>query len=94
MTNTNRTEIESIARHATRPEKENPTMTTTKLTGYDALNHAAADGRKLNKYADPIEGARSGLTVDEAREICREDPSLIWVEVAITDDQVNSGGAL
>ena len=39
----------------------------------------------LNKYSDPIEDAREGLTVEEAREIAREDPGLIYLEVEEMD---------
>jgi len=53
----------------------------TKLTGYDAIEYARAEGLKLNKYSDPTEGAREGLTPEEAAEIAWEDPSLIWLEV-------------
>lgn len=55
-----------------------------RLTGHDAIERAAHDGLTLNKYEAPTEGARSGLTVDEAREIAREDPSLIWCEASDT----------
>lgn len=36
-------------------------------------------------YADPTEGARTGLTLAEATEIAKEDPGLIWIEDGITD---------
>lgn len=51
-----------------------------RITGLDAIEHAELHGLKLNKYADPTEDAREGLTVDEARDIAAEDASLIWVE--------------
>lgn len=51
-----------------------------RYTGYEAIEKAEKLGLKLNKYNDPIEGAREGLTVDEAKEIAQEDPGLIWVE--------------
>lgn len=50
-----------------------------KFTGTAAIQYAEHHGLTLNKYADPTEGARSGLTVQEAREIAREDGSLIWL---------------
>lgn len=34
------------------------------------------------KHADPTEGAREGLSVDEAIDIAREDVSLVYVIVA------------
>lgn len=52
---------------------------TTNLTGYDAINYAERHGLTLSKYNDPIEGARDGLTPEEAREIAAEDPGLIYV---------------
>ena len=52
---------------------------TTILTGRDAITHAAAHGLTLSKYADPTEGARTGLSIAEAEEVALEDPSLIWV---------------
>lgn len=50
------------------------------LTGYAAINYAEANGAPLNKYQDPTEAGLFGLTVQEAREIASEDPSLIWIE--------------
>lgn len=52
-----------------------------RLTGKDAIDYAADNGLSLNKYTDPTEEARSGLTVEEALEIAAEDPSLIWLDV-------------
>ena len=58
------------------------------ITGHAAIDHADALGLQLNKYADPTEGPLSGISVDEAREIAAEDPSLIWVSAdsAITEE--------
>ena len=52
--------------------------TNTKITGFDAIDYAAATGAVLHKYADPTEDAREGLTIDEARDVAMEDPNLIW----------------
>lgn len=49
------------------------------LSGLDAIAAAERDGRTLSKYADPTEGHRDGLTVDEARAIAKEDPSLVYL---------------
>lgn len=57
------------------------TESQLRLTGMQAIEAAEAMGLKLNKYADPTEDAREGLTVDEAREIARVDASLIYVDV-------------
>ena len=52
-----------------------------RLTGHEAIEHAEAYGLTLSKYADPVEGAREGLTVEEATEIAREDPGLVYLDV-------------
>ena len=51
------------------------------LTGRAAIEYAREHDLALNKYADPIEGGREGLTVDEAEEIGREDLSLIYLSI-------------
>jgi hypothetical protein len=51
------------------------------IHGTQAIRIAERDGARLRKYADPIEGYRDNLTGDEAREICRRDPSLVYVVV-------------
>lgn len=53
-----------------------------KLTGHDAIAFAESNGVTLSKYHDPIEGAREGLTVEEAKEVAAEDPSLIYLNTA------------
>jgi hypothetical protein len=45
----------------------------------DAIHHAADAGWILNKYSDPVECARSGLTMEEALEVVSEDPNLIYL---------------
>jgi hypothetical protein len=60
-------------------------MTTTQtskttLTGREAIAYAREHGLGVQKYADPTEGARE-VTPEEAGQIAREDPSLLWVEV-------------
>ena len=58
-------------------------MTSTiRLEDHAAIDHAAAHGLTLCKYADPREGARVGLTVDEAREVASEDAALIYLDAA------------
>jgi hypothetical protein len=51
-----------------------------KLTGIAAINAADATCCNLYKYADPTDDARE-VSVEEAREIAREDASLLffWV---------------
>lgn len=48
-------------------------------TGAAAIELAASDsGVRLNKYADPTEDGRENISIDEAREIAREDAGLIF----------------
>lgn len=56
-------------------------MTATRLSGLDAIAYAEARCLKLAKYEDPTEGAREGLTVEEARAVAREDASLVYLDV-------------
>jgi len=52
-----------------------------KLRGREAIAWAAANGRTtVYKYADPVDGARR-VSLSEADEIAREDPSLIRVAI-------------
>lgn len=51
-----------------------------KLTGYDAIKYAQEHDLTLSKYSDPTEDAREGLSPEEALEIAREDPRLIYIE--------------
>lgn len=56
-------------------------MTTARIIrGAKAIELAETTGVKLHKHADPTEGARD-LTLEEAREIVKEDPSLVFVVV-------------
>lgn len=65
-------------------------MTTTTLTGHDAIEYAERHGLTLSKYNDPTELARDELSLDEAREIAAEDPSLIYLEVgSLTTDTLH-----
>jgi hypothetical protein len=50
-----------------------------RLTGFDAIAFAELEGLSLNKEADAIDEARSGLTVAEAEAIAAEDPRLVAV---------------
>jgi len=51
------------------------------LTGHEAIEYAEANGLTLNKYSDPMEGARELVEIAEAREIAADDPALIWIEM-------------
>lgn len=50
-------------------------------SGWAAISLAQEMGLSLSKYADPIEGARCGLTMAEAEEIAMVNPSLIYLEI-------------
>lgn len=52
------------------------------LTGFDAITFAEREGLALNKHADNIDDATTGLTVAEAEAVAAEDPDLIWLEVS------------
>jgi hypothetical protein len=54
---------------------------TVTLYGYDAITYAEAHDMDLAKASDPIEGAREGVSVDEAREIARQDAGLISLDL-------------
>lgn len=56
------------------------------FTGHPAILHAAKYGRTLNKYADPTEPARDGLTVEEARAVAEQDSGLLWIETTKAEE--------
>jgi hypothetical protein len=65
-----------------------------KLTGRAAIDYAAANGLTLNAYSSPIDDARSGLTVDEAREEYRDDLNLLWVEAEESPVSIETENAI
>jgi hypothetical protein len=56
-------------------------MNTITIHGHDAINAASAGLGQLRKYADPIDGERA-VSIEEAREIAREDASLIYIIIS------------
>jgi len=52
-----------------------------KLRGFEAIQFAEQEGLALNKDADTIDQAATGLTVAEAEAIAVDSPELIWLEV-------------
>lgn len=52
------------------------------ITGHDAIAYAEINGMTLNKYEDPTEDARTGLTVDEAKQVAFYDRNLIWIDAS------------
>ena len=63
-----------------------------RLTGWTAIEVAERGGQVLSKHADPTEGARSGLTVGDARAVADEDPSLIYLDLPAEVGRVGVGG--
>lgn len=55
-----------------------------RITGHHAIRIARRDGVRLRKYADPTEGYRDNVPVDEAERIAAEDASLIYCIVVPT----------
>ena len=51
-----------------------------RLSGREAIEYAREHGTTLNKYADPTEDARDDLTPDEAEDVLREDPGLLYAD--------------
>ncbi len=49
------------------------------MNGHEAIEYAREHGLTLNKYADPTEAEREGLTPDEAEKIAAEDPRLVYL---------------
>lgn len=62
-------------------------MSTRTITGYLAVTYALAMGTRLHKYTDPTEGPRE-VTVAEACELIRVDPSLVHTEVVVTAEDL------
>jgi len=52
-----------------------------RLKGHEAIEFAATAGCTLNKYNDPTEDAREGLSVEEAEDVAAEDPNLIYIDI-------------
>lgn len=54
------------------------------LEGFAAIEYAEAHDLTLNKYNDPTEDSREGLTPDEARAVAREDSHLIYLTLTLS----------
>ena len=51
------------------------------ITGHDAIEYKMNnDDAELNKYADPVEGERFNIGLDDAHAIAAEDASLLYIE--------------
>jgi hypothetical protein len=51
------------------------------MKAWEAIEYVEQHGGTLHKYADPIDGARI-VTVEEAREIAKQDCNLIYCKAA------------
>ncbi len=56
-----------------------------RLTGFAAIEYAEQEGLLLNKSADNIDDAATGLSVAEAEAIADDRPDLIWLDVPADD---------
>lgn len=54
---------------------------TIRMTGRDALTYAQAHDLTLSTHTDPTAEGRESVTVEEARRIASEDPSLVYLDV-------------
>ena len=59
-------------------------------TSPEALEQLIASGATICKHADPVEGAREGLTAEEAADVAREDAGLLYAvhPTPVTDAQI------
>lgn len=56
-------------------------LTWARETGADYRDLLHRYDGRIAKYADGTEGARDGLSTEQALSIWREDPSLLYVEL-------------
>jgi hypothetical protein len=52
-----------------------------KLTGFSAIEYAEKEGLTLNKAADHVDEAATGLSIAEAQAIAADNPDAIWLLV-------------
>ena len=55
------------------------------LTGHEAIAIAEAIGLTISMYTHPVDDARPGITPEVAREIAKEDPTLLYLEIEYID---------
>jgi hypothetical protein len=59
-------------------------ITPRTIIGHEAIRLAEENTITLRKHADPIDGHRTGITINEARKIAKEDASLVYAVVKPT----------
>jgi hypothetical protein len=64
---------------------------TTVITGHAAIEFAERNGLTVQKYNDPLEAARDGLAVNEARAVAAEDPALIYLDLGSLKVEAGKG---
>ena len=58
-------------------------MSNVILKGDEAIHYASVHKLTLNKGARGSAGAQCGLSVEQASEVARVNPGLIWIEAHI-----------
>ena len=59
------------------------------LSVADAISHAALCGWVLNTHSDPTEEGRGGCSVEHAQAVASEDPSLVYLALACSTDEID-----
>jgi Tfp pilus assembly protein PilF len=81
----------SLSDAAPMPEGTPPGVSVVRLTGGDAITFAEAHKLPLAKLADASGPARSGLTVDEAKEAARRDADAVVLDVTASPREILDG---
>jgi hypothetical protein len=53
-----------------------------RLTGFEAISFAEQEGLPLNKLADKIDEAQTGLSIAEAEAIAVDSPELVYLDIS------------
>lgn len=53
-----------------------------RIEAHEAIEYAATCNLPLSTYSGPTEEGRADVSLDEARDIAREDASLIYIDVS------------
>jgi hypothetical protein len=73
--------VEYLLSPITTPAAPTEPAPIRRLTGADAIAYAEDKDVPVCKHADPVECARSDLSLAEAREVAQEDAGLLYVDV-------------
>jgi len=59
-----------------------PTLTPINIiTGKVAIRFAEKNGLSLNKHATLLDKEKKNLTPDQAKEVAKTNPELIWLDI-------------